>query len=385
MRPLQDIRILTLESFGAAPYGTMMLADLGAEVIKIENPGSGGDASRAVGPHMLGPGDSQYFQSFNTNKRSVALDLSLPEGRRDFEALVRTADAVANNLRGDLPEKLKLDYASLSPINPAIVCLHISAYGRDNSRRAWPGYDFLAQAETGLMSMTGEPDGPPCRLGASMIDYMTGITGMVGLLSCLLQAKATGRGCDVDTNLFDVAAHQHAYAATWHLNTGEVPTRLPRGAHASLSPVQSIRTADGWIYLMCMKDKFWEVLVDRIGRPELKADPRLCSQAARRANRDLMTRELDAAMSARTTDAWLEIFAGAIPAAPIYAVDEAFQNPFMAETGMVTAVDHPAAGSLKVLSTPLRVNGERPAKAACPPLGADNARYLDAPSRDAAG
>jgi crotonobetainyl-CoA:carnitine CoA-transferase CaiB-like acyl-CoA transferase len=379
MRPLEGIRILAVESFGAAPYGTMLLADLGAEVIKIENPGSGGDPARNVGPEMLGEGDSQYFQSFNMNKRAVALDLTRPDDRDGFLRLVATADAVVNNLRGDLPAKLGLDYASLRPVNPAVVCLHISAYGRDNSRTGWPGYDFLAQAEAGVMSVTGEPDGPPCRIGVSMIDYMTGVTGMVGLLSCLMRAKQTGEGCDVDTNLFDVATHQHGYSAIWYLNAGAVPTRLPRGSHASVVPVQTVRTADGWIYVMCMKDKFWEILAERIGRPDLTTDPRFASRAARLANRDALTDELDGAMQKRTTNEWLAMFAGAIPAAPIYAVDEAFQNPFMAETGMVTSIAHPARADLRVLATPLKIDGQRPAKAACPPLGADNEHYLGKP------
>lgn len=376
MTPLDGIRILSLESFGAGPYGTMMLADLGAEVIKIENPATGGDASRSIGPHFLGEGDSQYAQSFNLNKRSVALDLSRPEDRADFLALVETADAVVNNLRGDLPKKLGIDYASLSAINPAIVCVHISAYGRDNERAAWPGYDFLAQAEAGLMSMTGEPDGPPARIGLSMIDYMTGITGMVGLLGCLIRARTTGRGCDVDTSLFDVATHQHAYSATWFLNTGTMPQRLPRGAHGSVAPVQSVRTADGWIYVMCMKEKFWRILCERIERMDLLTDPRFATQEGRRQNRAALTDELDATMTTRTTREWLSVLTGAIPAAPIYNVAEAFANPFMQKTGMVTSVRHPHADALKVLSCPLKIDGVRPAKSACAGLGADNDSLL---------
>lgn len=376
MKPLEGVRILTLESFGAAPYGTMLLADLGAEVIKIENPAAGGDASRSVGPHLLGPDDSQYFQSFNLNKQSLALDLTIPADRASFHALVATADAVVNNLRGDLPEKLGVDFASLRDINPAIVCLHISAYGRDNSRRSWPGYDFLAQAEAGLMSMTGEPDGPPSRIGLSMIDYMTGITGMVGLLGCLMAARVSRQGCDVDTNLFDVATHQHCYLATWYLNAGAEPQRLPRSAHPSIIPVQSVRTKDGWIYVMCMKDKFWEALALRIGRADLIADPRFSSQEARRGNRDALTVELDAAMALRTTEEWLSVLSGGIPVAPIYSVPDAFSNNFMAEAGMVTAVRHPAAPNLQVLASPLKINGKRPPKSACPPLGSGNERYL---------
>ena len=208
-----------------------------------------------------------------------------------------------------------------------------------------------------------------------MIDYMTGTIGVVGLLACLVRAKATGQGCDVDTNLFDVATHQHCYSATWYLNMGFVPTRERRGSHQSLTPVQSVRTADGWIFVMCMKDKFWEALAERISRPDLICDERFSSQAARLQNRDVLTSLLDETMTQRTTGEWLELLAGAVPAAPIYAVNEAFENSFMAETGMVTAIDHPARKELKLLAPPIKVNGERPMQVACPPLGADNERY----------
>ncbi len=250
MRPLQGIRVLTVEQFGAGPYGTMFLADLGAEVIKVENSTIGGDPGRYMGPFLLGGTDSECFQSWHIGKRSISLDLKSTEGRDALLRLVRSADAVVNNLRGDQPEKLKIDYASLKSINPAIVCLHISAYGRDNDRKAWPGYDFLMQAEAGLMSVTGEPDGPPTKFGPSIIDYMTGITGVVGLLSCLIRARQTGAGCDVDTCLFDVALHQMSYTATWYLNHAHVTERQPRSAHFSVAPVQTFPTADSWIFVM---------------------------------------------------------------------------------------------------------------------------------------
>ncbi len=188
-----------------------------------------------------------------------------------------SADAVINNLRGDQPGKLGIDHASLRDVNPRIVCLPLGpSYGRDNARRDWPGYDFLMQAEAGLMSLTGEPDGPPARMGVSMIDFMTGMTGVTGLLAAVIRARATGRGCDVDTCLFDVALHQLTYPGTWHLNEGEVATRLPRGSHLARTPVQTLRTADGWIFVGCMMDKFWDALVAGLGRPDLAADPRFC-------------------------------------------------------------------------------------------------------------
>ncbi|MFH6786950.1 MULTISPECIES: CaiB/BaiF CoA transferase family protein [Methylobacterium] len=369
--PLAGLRVLTFEQFGAGPYGSMFLADLGAEVIKVENAATGGDASRQMGPHLLGENDSQYFQTFNLNKKSIALDIKSPAGKETFRRLVAGADAVINNLRGDQPDKLGIDYASLQAANPRIVCLHISAYGRDNARRDWPGYDFLMQAEAGLMSLTGEPDGPPARMGVSMIDFMTGITGITGLLAAVIRARATGRGCDVDTCLFDVALHQLTYPGTWHLNEGEVPARLPRGSHLARTPVQTLRTADGWIFVGCMMDKFWDALVAGLGRPDLAADPRFSSAGARRDNRDALTAALDDVFSTRPTQAWLEILSGRLPVAPVHDVAQALANPFVAEAGMIARIDHPARPGLRVLANPLKIDGVRPVPAACSPLGAD--------------
>jgi crotonobetainyl-CoA:carnitine CoA-transferase CaiB-like acyl-CoA transferase len=385
MKPLEGLRLLTVEQFGAGPYGSMFLADLGAEVVKIENAETRGDTARNVGPRFLGEDDSEYFQSINTNKKSVTLDLKSDEGRAALRRLAATADAVMNNLRGDQPEKLGLDYASLAAVKPALVCLHISAYGRDNSRKAWPGYDFLMQAEAGLMSLTGEPDGPPQRFGSSVIDFLTGMTGMVGLLSCVMRARQTGKGCDVDASLFDVAVHLLSYPGTWYVNGGAMPLRLPRGAHQSITPVQTVRTRDGWIYVMCMKDKFWEVLAERICRPELVADPKFATAAARRENRDELTRVLDAAMGERTTGEWLEALNGHLPVAPVHDVAHAVANPFVAETGMVRGVPHPAKADLKLLANPLKIDGVRPEQRVCSPLGADNEALLGSlPTRSAA-
>lgn len=376
MKPLAGTRILTIENFGAAPYGSMFLADLGADVIKIEDAATGGDSSRHVGPHLLGPADSQYFQAFNLNKRSVTLNLKSADDYRAFLQLVASADAVMNNLRGNLPEKLGLDYKSLKDHNAAIVCLHISAYGRDNSRKSWPGYDYLMQAEAGLMSVTGEPEGPPSRMGVSVVDYMTGVIGVVGLLSCVMQARATGKGCDVDTSLFDVALHQLSYLGLWYLNSGDIPARMPRGAHPSLVPVQTARTADGWIYLMCMKDSFWEALVDRIGCADAKADPRFHTQEARRQNRDALSRLLDERLSTRTTAEWLEQLSGILPVAPIQNVAQALSDDFVAETGAINTIRHPVNAALKVFANPIKVDGQRLEQKAGPALGGDNASVL---------
>jgi crotonobetainyl-CoA:carnitine CoA-transferase CaiB-like acyl-CoA transferase len=374
-KPLEGIRVLTLEQFGAGPYCTMFMAELGAEVIKVEAP-DGGDPSRHVGPYLLGKDDSEYFQAWNLGKKSVTIDLKSKEGRRQFEALVKTADCVVNNMRGTQPEKLGIDYASLGPINPAIVCLHISAYGRANERKAWPGYDFLMQAEAGLMELTGEPDGPPTRVGVSLIDSMSGLTGAVGLLACLLRAKTTGKGCDVDTCLYDVALHQLTYPGSWYLNEGDVSPRVPRSAHLALAPVQTFPTKDGWIFIMCMTQKFWLSLCEATGRADLSADPRFPDPNTRAKNRAQLTDELDGTFRTRTTADWLTRFNGLLPAAPVYRLDQALDSDFAESAGMVSAVPHPVKGTLRVIANPIKVDGERMAQAACSPLGADNVALL---------
>lgn len=372
MKPLSDMRVISFEQYGAGPYSTMFLAELGAEVLKVEQAEMGGDPARHVGPHMLGAGDSQYFQAWNLGKRSITLDIKSAEGRATFHHLVRGADAVVNNMRGSLPKSLGLDYAALKSINPAVVCLHISAYGRDNARANWPGYDYLMQAEAGLMSLTGEPDGPPARVGASMIDTMTGMTGTVGLLSAILQARRTGQGCDVDTCLFDVAIHQLTYSALWYLNSADKPGRLSRSAHLSQVPVQTFPTADGWIFIMCMTEKFWRILCDEIGRPDLYANEAFATAAARRANKVKLTAILDLELQKNTTQFWLGRLTSKIPIAPVFDVDQALDSAFTRETAMVSSVAHPHCEELKVLANPIKIDGQRLSQTACSALGADN-------------
>ena len=207
MRPLAGIRVLTFEAFGAGPFGSMYLADLGAEVIKVESRALGGDATRSMGPYFLGPNDSHFFQTFNLNKKSVTIDLKTAAGQEVFRRLAASASAVMNNLRGDQPRKLGLDYAALGAVNPRIVCAHLSAYGRDNERESWPGYDYLMQAEAGYLHLTGEPGSPPARMGLSIIDFMTGITTALALLAFvgLGWAGRSGRA---------LVEHRVAYAYT---------------------------------------------------------------------------------------------------------------------------------------------------------------------------
>ena len=375
--PLQGVRILAVEQFGASPYGTMFLAHMGADVIKIENPSTDGDPSRRTGPYMLGENDGLYFQSWNSNKRSLVLDIKSEDGRKALESLVTEADVVINNLRGDQPKKLKLDYAALAALNPAIVCVHISAYGRETSRASWPGYDYLMQAETGLMHLTGEPDTPPARIGApSIVDHMTGMTSMVGLLSALLRARETGEGCDVDTSLFDVTLHQLGYTATWLLNHGHMTERQERSGHYSLAPVQTFPTADGWIFIMCMTQKFWDALLPKIGREDLATLPQFASPGTRHDHRRELTDILDEVFRQHPTDYWLARLQGALPVAPVRNLADTLRDDFVAECGMLSVMSHPKQEELQILSNPLKFNGQRPALRSCSALGADTEAIL---------
>ena len=262
-----------------------------------------------------------------------------------------------NNMRGTSPRSWASTTRSLSSVQAGHRVLHISAYGRDNERKAWPGYDFLMQAEAGLMTLTGEPDGPPQRFGSSMVDYMTGMTGIAGLLACLMRAQKTGKGCDVDASLFDVAVHQLSYPGTWYINGGEKPSRLARSAHQSIAPVQTVRTSDGWIYVMCMKEKFWEVLAERSAIPSPTADPRFATAASRRAKPCQSSRAPSMA-HAREDDGGVaedpdRIFAGRAD----LRRGAGLRQPFHADRGHGRQRPHPAKGEFKMLANPLKIDG----------------------------
>ncbi len=383
--PLSGFRVISAEQYGAGPYGTMFLAQMGAEVIKIEPPGTvgedgrrrgGGDTARHVGPHFLREDESVYFNAFNLNKRSLTLDLRTMEGQEVLRRLAAKSDVVANNMRGDLPARLGLDYASLKDTNPALVCAHLSAYGRDNDRAKWPGYDYLMQAEAGYCQMTGEPGGDPQRMGLSMVDFITGTIFCVGLLGALVDAQRTGKGCDVDTDLLSAAIHQTSYPALWYMNNHDETQRTPRSAHPTATPSQMFRAADGWIFVMCQLPKFWDIMVTRMGRHDLKDDPRFSTNAQRLAHRDELTALLDAEFSQRRMAHWQDLLGGLVPVAPVYELSAALDNPWLETIGMRDVVAHPDTPDLKILASPLKFDGQRPPSRAAPLLGADNDAIL---------
>jgi succinate--hydroxymethylglutarate CoA-transferase len=379
LSPLSGLKVIAVEQYGAGPYGSMQLADLGAEVIKLENPAEGGDMARRVGPFFAGPsetpGDSHFFHSFNRNKKSVTLDLKKPGARRVLHALAAQADGFIDNLRGDLPDQLGLTYGTLSAANPKLVCVHLSAYGREGTRADWPGYDYLMQAEAGYLALTGEPDGPPARMGLSIVDLMTGLFAAFALVSGVLEARAAGRGRDLDVSLFDCALQNLCYLATWYLNTGHVQGREPHSAHPSLVPSQLYRTADGFIFIMCNKEKFWPILCRHLGHPEWADDPRLRSFADRLRHRSLVNALLDDALSARTTQDWLDIFAGQVPAAPVNDLRAALDNPFVQERNRIRNYARPGLAPIRMVAGPI-VTSEPPPTRAAPAFGADTETAL---------
>jgi succinate--hydroxymethylglutarate CoA-transferase len=383
LRPmLEGVRILAVEQYGAGPFGTLFLADLGADVIKIETRGDGGDVARAIGPYfndaLPESARSVFYQGLNRGKRSITLDLARPEGKAVLRQLAANADALYSNLRGDVPAKLGITYEDLAPANPKIVCAHLTGYGREGERATWPGYDYLMQAETGYFHLTGEPDSPPARFGLSLVDLMTGVALSAGLLAALHAAQRDGRGRDVDVSLFDLSLFNLNYIGHWYLNAGASTGRIARSAHASLTPCQTYRTRDGWIYLMCNKEKFWGVLCRKVGRPEWIDDPRFRRFPDRLAHRALLTELIDEALSTHTTDEWLAAFAGAVPAAPIYDVTQALENPWVKGSARIESIPVAGGAPLSLLTNPLRGDGLPLAGRPAPALGADTDAVLAA-------
>ena len=366
--PLDGVRILALSQFGAGPFGTNVLADLGAEVIKIEDPDAGGDVARYVPPFEI-EGDSLYFQSFNRGKKSLALNLRSDSGRAVLHDLVKVSDGVFNNLRGDWPAKLGLDYESLKSVNAAVVCCSLSGFGKTGPMAASPGYDYLVQGYAGYMSITGEPDGPPGKCGVSIIDFAGGYAAALGLMVGLFDAQRTGVGRDVDVSLLDTAVAMLSYLATWTLNRDWQPERMPNSSHQTLVPSQNFETSDGWIVIFCAKENFYRDLVGLMGLPELADDQRFNSFAARLDNRDTLLALLSERFGTRTTAEWLDDLSGRVPCGPVNTVQEALESDQVLAREMIIEVDHPEYGVIRGVANPVKMAGgiDRPSPA--PRLG----------------
>ena len=373
--PLHDVRIISVEQFGAGPLATLYLADMGADVIKIEDASTGGDVGRYV-PPGIDRGTSLYFEAFNRGKRSIALDLHSDAGREVFHRLVAECDVVFSNLRGDLPGRLGLTYDQLKERNPAVVCVALTGYGRSGPRAMLPAYDALVQAEAGWAALTGDPDGPPTKSGLSLADYVVGLSAALATMVALHDARRTGMGRDVDVTLLDAALAMLTYPATWYLSAGHRTERHPMSSHPSIVPFQFFRTADGHVAVACPKEKFFTRLAEQLGRPEWTADDRFADFESRRQHRTELTDLLDAEFAKRTTGEWLELLTGEVPIAPVQSLDEALERDFLRERSMLVEYEHPTLGAVASVGIPIRLDGFEPMPRPGPLLGQDRDQIL---------
>lgn len=356
MRPLEDIRVVAVEQYGAGPFGSLHLADLGAEIIKIEDPRFGGDVGRYIPPFQQGE-DSLFFETFNRNKKSLSLDLSNAEGRSVFEDLVARSDAVFSNLRGDVPAKLRIRYDDLKHLNPRIVCVSVSGFGMTGPLSTEPGYDYILQGLAGWMSLTGEPDGPPTKTGISLVDYSGGYVAAIALLSGIHAARRDGQGMDCDISLYDVAVSLLTYPATWHLNRGWTPERTSRSAHPSLVPFQLFKGSDGvWFLVGCAKEKFFDRVAETVGRPDLADHPDYATFADRIEHREALIALLDELFAARPADHWIgRLKEVGVPTGPIQGVPEAMTHPHTAARDLIVETSHEGFGRVRSVASPVRV------------------------------
>jgi crotonobetainyl-CoA:carnitine CoA-transferase CaiB-like acyl-CoA transferase len=352
----EGVRVLDLSRMLAGPYGSMLLADMGAEVLKIEECGAG-DPMRAMGPPFLPDGESAYFLAINRNKKSLALDLTKPAGRDVFLDLAAQADIVWENFRPGVMERLGLGWAALSAINPRLVMCSLSAYGQDGPYHDWPAFDLALQAMGGAMSITGEPGGQPVRMGLPMGDLAGGLFGAFSVAGALLRRAQTGRGAHVDLSLLDCQVSLLSYLAQYFWTDGVVPQ--PMGsAHASVVPYGTLRTRDGHL-IVAVFERFWPAFCRAAGHPEWADDPRFAANGDRVANRAALMSLIEGAFAERTTRDWLDrLHDAGVPAAPIQSVDRVLSDPQVRHRGMVVTLEHERLGPLPTLGTPIKVDGD---------------------------
>jgi crotonobetainyl-CoA:carnitine CoA-transferase CaiB-like acyl-CoA transferase len=359
------VRVLDLSRMLAGPYGSMLMADMGAEVLKIEEPG-GGDAMRTMGPPFLPDGESAYFLAVNRNKKSVAVDLTKPAGRDVFLDLVGQADVVWENFRPGVMDRLGLGYAAVSSVNPRIVMCSLSGYGQDGPYRDWPAFDLALQALGGAMSITGEDGSQPVRMGLPIGDLAGGLFGAFSAAGALLRRARTGQGAQIDLSLLDCQVSLLSYLAQYFWTDGVVP-RPMGSAHTSVVPYGAVRTRDGHVVLAVF-ERFWPAFCRAAGHAEWTSDARFATNADRVANRAAVMSVIENTFATRTTDEWLErLQAEGVPAAPIQTVDRVLSDPQVRQRGMVVELEHGRLGRLPTLGTPIKVAGAPAFTVASPP------------------
>jgi crotonobetainyl-CoA:carnitine CoA-transferase CaiB-like acyl-CoA transferase len=371
--PLAGIRVLEVGHVLAGPYGGMLLADLGADVIKIEP--IEGDVSRRVGSLSVGE-HNVYFASINRNKRSVHIDLTTAQGQAELGALAKTAHALLVNQRPSTIRKLGLDYESLRRFNPKIVCVALTGYGLDGPAAERPAFDYVIQAITGVAALTGEPDGPPTLTGYSAVDNSSGIMAALGLVAKVLE----GRGGQVDVSLFDVMLSQLNYKAAAYLNGGAAPARQPLGAHSFYVPAQLFETASGYLALFVTRDEFWRRLCVELGRPQWADDPRFATMHARFAHREKLLQALSARLRQASATEWeRRLRPHGIPAGAVLGLGEALDGELVRSRGMVVSVET-AGDPLRLIGSPIRFPDARAAYGPPPRLHEHTQELLGRPA-----
>ena len=383
--PLEGVRVLDLSRILSGPYATMTLADLGAEVIKVEDPRKGDD-TRVWGPPFV-EGESSYFLAINRSKLGVTLDFKKPRGRALLERLLARADVLVENFRPGALDRLGLGFEHLHARLPRLIYCSISGYGHTGPRRAEPGYDVIIQGESGAMSVTGSPDGPPTKMGVSIADITAGMYAVQGILAALYQREATGRGQKVDIALLDSMVSTLTYQAGIYFATGRTPRRMGN-RHPSIVPYETFEASDGCFNLGTANQAQWETFCAAAGLPELLGDPRFATVALRVGNYEALRARLDAEFRKKTVAHWLLLLRGAgLPCGEVRTVPQALADPQLAARGMILELEHPKAGRIRQTGSPLKLSAAGGSPASAPPLrGQHNAevygRILGLPDSD---
>ena len=366
MAPLDGIRVIDLSRVVSGPLCTMNLADMGADVVKIEEPGRG-DESRAFGPPFLG-GESPYYLSVNRNKRSCTVNLKRDAGKAILWRLLDTADVVVQNFRPGAMARLGLDYDAVAARHPRLIYCSISGFGDSGPDAVRPGYDLVVQGESGLMDLTGEADGPPTRIGTSLADLTAGVMAAQGITLALYARQTTGRGQHVKIAMLDAVASLLTYNAGNYFATGESPTRRGND-HPSVVPYQTLRAKDGWMNLAVANDSLWVRYCDAIERPDLRDDPRFATAPERVNHRDTLVPIIVALTAARTVQQWVDLLGAAgVPCGRIRNVAEVCTNPQLTERGKVVDRPHPTAGIVTMIGLPIELSDTPGRIQTAPPL-----------------
>lgn len=365
--PLQGIRVLDVSQVMAGPFACMLLADLGADVIKVEPPGSGDQTRGAMGFKMKGP-DSMGFLNMNRNKRSLALDLKSDEGREFFYELARTADVIVENYRPGVVQRLKIDYETIQKINPKIVYVSISGFGQSGPWASRPGFDLMAQAMSGVMSVTGYPGEKPVKAGVPVADIGCALFATYGLLAAYIGAQKTGQGQHIDASLFDSVMAFSIWDMSEYWGTGKPPT--PLGTSNKMSaPYQAVKARDGYFVMGATNQKLWAKLCALIARPDLQENPNFATVALRLRNREALIEAIEAEFAKRDSAEWVDcMLAAGIPAGPILTYPEAFEGEHGTHRQMCMEIDHPIEGKVKNIGFPVKLLGTPQRVRRHPPL-----------------